>query len=140
MNILFFLTPKAECCTVEDDDTVRQAIERMEHNDYTSLPIVARSGEYRGTLTEGDLLWAYKNLCGGDMKRAEQICIMDIAHRCDNQPVNVSTDMEDLFHKAIDQNFVPVIDDKSAFIGIIPRKKILQYCLECYICQPAAIV
>ncbi len=136
MNILFFLTPKTECCCLQDDDTIRQALERMEHNSYTSLPIVGRKGEYRGTLTEGDLLWALKNVCGGDMKRTEQVGIMEIDHRCDNQPVSVSTNVEDLFIKATDQNFVPVIDDKNAFIGIIPRKKILQYCLDRYICQP----
>lgn len=136
MNILFFLTPKAECRCLQDDDTIRQALERMEHNSYTSLPIINRKGEYRGTLTEGDLLWALKNECGGDMKRAEQVCIMDITHRCDNQPVSVSTNVEDLFIKATDQNFVPVIDDKDAFIGIIPRKKILQYCIDRYIHQP----
>ncbi len=133
MNILFFLTPKADCIFLDDDDTVRQAIERMEHNSYTSLPILNRAGEYRGTLTEGDLLWALKNLCGGDMKRAEQICIMEIDHRCDNTPVSIDTDIEDLFAKATDQNFVPVIDDKNAFIGIIPRKAIVQYCLDHYI-------
>ena len=70
------------------------------------------------------------------MKRTEQVGIMEIDHRCDNQPVSVSTNVEDLFIKATDQNFVPVIDDKNAFIGIIPRKKILQYCLDRYICQP----
>ena len=138
MNILFFLTPKAACTCLDDDDTVRQAIERMEYNSYTSLPILNRAGEYRGTLTEGDLLWALKNLCGGDIKRAEQICIMDISHRCDNKPVRVDTDIEDLFTTATDQNFVPVIDDKNAFIGIIPRKAILQYCIDRYIHQESS--
>jgi CBS domain-containing protein len=141
MNILFFLTPKAACSCLTDDDTIRQAMERMEHNSYTSLPILSRAGEYRGTLTEGDLLWALKNLCKGDMKRAEQICIMDIDHRCDNQPVSVSTDIEDLFAKATDQNFVPVIDDKDTFIGLITRKAIVQYCLDHYIhkSEPVAV-
>ena len=132
MNILFFLTPKTDCIYLDDDDTVRQAIERMEHNSYTSLAILNRQGEYCGTLTEGDLLWALKNVCGGDMKRAEQICIMDISHRCDNAPVSIDTNIEDLFAKATDQNFVPVIDDKNAFIGIVTRSTILKYCLDRY--------
>ena len=32
MNILFFLTPKAMCAYIESDDTLRQAMERMEHS------------------------------------------------------------------------------------------------------------
>ena len=57
-NILFFLTPKAMCVYLHDDFTIRQALEKMEASAYAALPILNRRGEYRGTLTEGDLLWA----------------------------------------------------------------------------------
>ena len=68
MNLLFFLTPKANCAHLFDDYTLRQAIERMENSGYTALPILRRDGSYCGTLTEGDLLWAVKNLCLMDMR------------------------------------------------------------------------
>ena len=55
-NILFFLTPKAMCAFVYDDYTVRQALEKMEASGYAAIPILSRRGEYRVTLTEGDLL------------------------------------------------------------------------------------
>ena len=35
--------------------------------------------------------------------------------------------MEDLIGKALNQNFVPVLDDQKCFIGIITRKDIIQY-------------
>ena len=38
--------------------------------------------------------------------------------------------MEDLFEKITNQNFVPVVDDKDAFIGLITRKAIIRYCRE----------
>ena len=50
---------------------------------------------------------------------------MEIAHRKDYVPVSVSTDMNDLLQKALDQNFVPVVDDRNTFIGIVTRKSIL---------------
>ena len=75
-NILFFLTPKAMCAYLYDDYTVRQALEKMETARYSALPIVNRRGEYRGTLTEGDLLWALKNVCYMDMRQAEAHRIM----------------------------------------------------------------
>ena len=31
MNILFFLTPKSEVACVQEADTLRQALEKMEH-------------------------------------------------------------------------------------------------------------
>ena len=36
--------------------------------------------------------------------------------------------MEDLIDRAMEQNFVPVIDDQKNFIGIITRKDIIGYC------------
>ena len=127
-NILFFLTPKALCAYVRDDYTVRQALEKMEVAGYSPLPILNRRGEYRGSLTEGDLLWALKNMCYMDMRQAEARRIMEISRRRDNVPVKVTTSMQDLVERASGQNFVPVVDDKDTFIGIITRRKIIQYC------------
>ncbi len=38
------------------------------------------------------------------------------------------SDMEDLIGKAMEQNFVPVVDDEKHFIGIITRRDIIGYC------------
>ena len=127
-NILFFLTPKAMCVYLYDDYTVRQALEKMEVAGYAALPILTRDGEYRGTLTEGDVLWAMKNLCGLNLKQAEKVRIMDISRRRDNLPVPVNTSMHELVERAQTQNFVPVVDDKDTFIGIITRSSIIKYC------------
>ena len=129
-NILFFLTPKAMCAYLHDDYTIRQALERMESAGYAALPILNKYGEYRGTLTEGDLLWALKNMCYMDMRQAEARRIMEIPRRKDNIPVRVTTSMQDLIDRATSQNFVPVVDDKNAFIGIVTRKAIIMYCQQ----------
>ena len=129
-NILFFLTPKAMCAFLHDDDTLRQALEKMETAGYAALPILNKRGEYRGTLTEGDLLWALKNLCYMDIRQAEAHRIMEISHRRDNIPVRVTANMHDLVDRATNQNFVPVVDDKDAFIGIVTRSAIIKYCRQ----------
>lgn len=128
-NVLFFLTPKAMCTYLYDDYTVRQALEKMEASHYAALPILNRRGEYRGTLTEGDVLWAMKNMCNMDIRLAETRRIMEISRRKDNVPVRVTTSMHTLVERATNQNFVPVVDDKDAFIGLITRKSIIQYCM-----------
>jgi CBS domain containing-hemolysin-like protein len=38
--------------------------------------------------------------------------------------------MHDLISRAANQNFVPVIDDYGAFIGLITRKAIINYCQD----------
>lgn len=129
-NILFFLTPKAMCAFLHDDYTVRQALEKMEAAGYAALPILNRRGEYVGTLKEGDLLWALRNMCDMDLKQAECKKIMDISRRKDNVPVTVTTSMRELVERASYQNFVPVVDDKNAFIGIVTRRAIIKYCQQ----------
>ena len=64
MNILFFITPKSEVACVYEEDSLRQALERMEYHQYSSVPILNRNGEYAGTLTEGDLLWGQSESAG----------------------------------------------------------------------------
>ena len=127
-SILFFLTPKAMCAHVRDDYTVRQALEKMEAAGYAALPILNKKGEYRGSITEGDLLWALKNMCNMDMRKAETSRIMDIRRRKDHVPVRITASMHDLIERASHQNYVPVVDDYGAFIGLITRKAIIQYC------------
>ncbi len=129
-NVLFFLMPKAMCAFLYDDYTVRQALEKMEASGFAALPILNKRGEYRGTLTEGDLLWALKNLCYMDMRQAEARRIMEITRRKDYVPVRVTTNMHDLVQRASAQNFVPVVDDKDTFIGIVTRSSIIKYCYK----------
>ena len=129
-NVLFFLTPKAMCAFLYDDFTIRQALEKMEGSGFAALPILNKRGEYRGTLTEGDLLWALKNLCYMDMRQAEARKIMEITRRKDNLSVRVTANMYDLIQRASTQNFVPVVDDKDAFIGIVTRSAIIKYCQQ----------
>ena len=118
------------CAFLYDDCTIRQAIEKMEVAGYAAIPILNRQGEYRGTLKEGDLLWALKNMCNMDIRLAEARRIMEITRRKDNIPVRVNTGMHELVSRASSQNFVPVVDDKDTFIGIVTRSNILKYCFQ----------
>ena len=127
MNILFFLTPKSEVAYINEDDTLRQAMEKMEARRYTAVPIITRQGKYAGTLTEGDLLWGIKNKYALSLKDAEKIRIIEIPRHADNKPVSADARMEDLIDRVLNQNFVPVLDDQKNFIGIITRKDVISY-------------
>ncbi len=128
MNILFFLTPKSDVAFIFDDETVRQALEKMENRKFTAVPVLNRQGGYVGSITEGDMLWGIKNQYNLNLKNAEHIRVGTIPRRMDYQPVHVDASMEDLIEKALNQNFVPVIDDQKSFIGIIRRRDIIRYC------------
>ena len=127
MNLLFFLTPKSEVVYVKNTDSMRQVMERMEYHTYQAIPMIDQYGPYVGTITEGDILWRIRDDLPFDMKKAENVAIGDIPRKRENLPVSIQSDMEDLMSKAVNQNFVPVVDDKDIFIGIITRKDIIQY-------------
>ncbi|MGN0594767.1 MAG: CBS domain-containing protein, partial [Hominimerdicola sp.] len=113
---------------IEDDFTVRQAIEKMRHHGFTALPVINEKGEYVKTLAEGDLLWFMIDNDVSDMKELEHFSVNQIARRIENKPVYVYSTIEDLILQSINQNFVPVIDDRDVFIGIVTRSDILKYC------------
>jgi CBS domain-containing protein len=133
VNILFFLTPKSDVAYLTDEMTLRQALEKMEHHRYTCIPMLDRNGRYVGTVTEGDLLWAVKNQYDLSVKNAEEVPILDVKRRRDYEPVNINAKIEDMVFLAMGQNFVPVVDDRGAFIGIVTRKDIMRYCYDEYI-------
>ena len=130
MNILFFLTPKSEVAYIYEDYTMRQALEKMEYHRYSSIPIINKDGKYVGTITEGDLLWTIKNELSLDLRAIEDIPITDVKRRKDNRPVSIDANIEDLISKSMNQNFVPVVDDRNKFIGIVTRKDIIKSFLK----------
>lgn len=57
VNILFFLTPKSDVAYIFEDETLRQTLEKMEHRKFSCIPLLSLDGKYKGTISEGDLLW-----------------------------------------------------------------------------------
>ena len=127
MNILFFLTPKSDVAYIFEDETLRQALEKMENRKYSCIPLLSPAGKYTGTISEGDLLWGMRHLNLHDLKDCEEVSIMAIPRRATYKPVRASANIEDLLDCAINQNFVPVVDDQGYFIGLVTRKEILKY-------------
>ena len=127
INILFFLTPKAEVAFLENGYSLHQVLEKMEYYKYSAIPILNSKGEYIGTLTEGDILWYCRHNDINALNRSEDLFLTDIPRRNDYATVNASSNMEDLLSTALRQNFVPVVDDCEKFIGIITRSDIIQY-------------
>lgn len=131
MNILFFLTPKSKVDYLYDTETLGQALEKMENHRYSAIPLISkRTGEYIGTITEGDLLWEIKDSYDLSLKDAEGIPIIAVKRNRDNLPVSAEADMEDLLSKVMNQNFVPVIDGMNHFIGIITRRDVILYLMN----------
>ncbi|MGM9642087.1 MAG: CBS domain-containing protein [Eubacteriales bacterium] len=127
MNVAFFLTPKSRVGYLEYDDTFRQCLEKMRHHGYTAIPVIDKAGKYVGTLSEGDLLWSIIDVGGADLRDCEELRIANILKPEKYPPVKITAKIEELVDLLLSQNFVPVVDDRGSFMGIITRKTVLDY-------------
>lgn len=131
MNIASFITPKAEVTYLRDDMTIRQGLEKLRRSGYTAVPVIDREDRYVGVVGEGDFLWRIlehsETIADMSVKRMAGMTLRDIIRSGKVKPVWIDTDMEQLLGQAQMQNFVPVIDDRSVFIGIITRRDIIRY-------------
>lgn len=129
MNILFFLKPKATVAYLYDNCSVRQGLEKMRVHGYTAIPVITREGKYIGTVSEGDYLWyiLLKKTQEQNLKSLEECYIKDIIRNKRDRAVRVNESIDNLLNMVMEQNFVPVVDDRGMFIGIITRKDIIKY-------------
>ena len=127
MSIAFFLTPKCDVAYVEEEDSIRNTLEKMEFHRYSAIPVLSKDGKFAGTLTEGDLLWEIKNQLNLDLKEAEKVLVKDIPMRKHFEAVGINSSMEGLVARSLTQNFVPVVDDLGHFIGIVKRRDLMDY-------------
>ncbi|NLO47001.1 MAG: CBS domain-containing protein [Clostridiales bacterium] len=136
MNIAHFLVPKQNVAFLYNDFTLRQGLEKLRNNGYSAIPVLTRANEYVGTVSEGDFLWnlidSQKNreLKKINIKNMEGIMVSEILQKDTNSPVRITATIEELMLKALDYNFIPVIDDRNMFIGIITRRDIIRHFID----------
>ncbi|MBQ6675516.1 MAG: CBS domain-containing protein [Ruminococcus sp.] len=128
MNMLSLLKPKALLDIAYDDNSVRQVLEQLKNHGYTAIPVINRKGEYVTTVNEGDILRFMLSHGIFNPRDMERIPVTDISIKGKNKPVYITSGMDELILLSMEQNFVPVIDDRNVLSGIITRRDILQYC------------
>lgn len=130
MNILFLLKPKGTIVYLSGNNTIRQGIEKFKAHGYTAVPVIDDSGKYLGTISEGDFLWNIVNENNFELRKNEHKYIYSIIRTNYNPAIKIDTTMDELFERITNQNFVPVVDDRNFFVGIITRKDVINYLRE----------
>lgn len=126
MNISFYLLPKNEVAYVKKEDTVAYALRFIHKNGYQAVPIIDKEGHYVGTITEGDFLWDLIEDYHMDMEAMRKAKIETLRKRWDYKAVSVDANIAELDQYIMNQNFVPVVDGRNVFIGIVTRKQIIK--------------
>ncbi len=129
-NIIFLITVKSSVAFLNSRATLRQGLEKMRHHGYTAMPVIDDDGTYAGTVSEGDFLWHIIDSGESTLKEQENYHISSILRKGWNPAVNIRATMDELIVRVTEQNFVPVVDDRGMFMGIITRKSVLQHYRE----------
>lgn len=132
MNAIFLLKNKDEVSFLYEDHTVRQGLEKMRAHGYTAIPVITHDGDYVGCISEGDFLWHMIDAGDNSIRSMEDVSILEIMRPDFNPAVRVDVSMKELLNRAKEQNFVPVVDDRYKFIGIVTRKDIIAYFQSVY--------
>lgn len=130
MNVLMLLKPKDTVQFIYDTNTLRQGFEKMRAHSYTAIPVISEDGKYVGTVSEGDFLYYIVDLRNSAIQEKENHRVTDIIRKNFNPAVRIDVSMDELLNRAVNQNFVPVVDDWGTFIGIVTRQDIIKYFIE----------
>lgn len=106
------------------DYSIRQALEKMEYHNYSVIPVLNAEGDYVYSLSDGDLLRFFKKH-DLSIKDCENYSISMVERSREIKSINIFASKKELVPLLMDQNFVPVVDDRNKFIGIITRKQIM---------------
>ena len=64
---------------------------------------------------------------GMDKLAMESILIKDIEKYRSYNAVKVDASFDEIYEASLNQNFIPIIDDRNVFIGLIKRKEVMMY-------------
>lgn len=130
MNVLMLLKPKETVKYIYDSNTLRQGLEKMRVHGYTAIPVISEDGKYIGTVSEGDFLYYLVDLRRNVVTDKEKHKVSDIIRKNFNPAVRIDVSMDEVFNRAVSQNFVPVVDDFGTFIGIVTRQDIIRFFIK----------
>ena len=132
MNLFRFIIPKSSVEYIKDTSTVRQAIEKMRYHSYAAIPVINDEGIYIGTLRNDDILRYILDLGDFSMRDAEHDAVMKIIDLEYSKPLYHTASPSELIERAKEHNFVPIVDDRGCFIGIILRRAVLNFLVGFY--------
>jgi predicted transcriptional regulator len=124
------MIPKSLVEYIDINSSVRQALEKMNFHRYTAIPVLDSEGKYIGTLRNDDIFNYFLKSGSFDKFTAEDIPIREILDVSYSKPVLHNSSIRDLIESVKEHNFVPIVDDRGCFIGIILRREVLNYLLQ----------
>ena len=129
-SIIGLITPKKGTNYLIEGTTLRNAIEKFKAHKFSAVPIIDKEGRYLRTISEGDFLRYITNLANYSMELAEKIPLDVVESYRPYKALSIDASIIEVISLSLEQNFIPLVDDRGLYIGIIKRKEILEFLVE----------
>lgn len=135
MNVAFLLKPKSEVFYLQESMPLPRALHGLRASGFTSVPVIDREGIYVGAVSEGDFLASLAQTDGEHLRLTptedvEKKRVRDIVRPDRNPSCHIDESAETMLSRTTGQNYVPIVDDRGVFIGIVTRRNVIRYFLE----------
>ena len=127
MNIAQIMIPKVCTIFLHQDNTIRQGLEIMLRHGYTAVPVLDQGDKYVGCVTEGDFLRHIIDVGATEMRAQEKYTLKTILRQDFCPPLPITAESTVVINAILEQNFVPIVDDRQALCGIITRRCVISY-------------
>lgn len=119
------MIPASDVAIVREDDSLVHAILVLSSSGYQTIPVLDKENRVRGLISISNIVTSPYGLSIFDEERLSEIKVS----KGMNQVVPILFDnynLEDVLRLLINNNFVCVTHKNGYFVGIIPRKVVLE--------------
>lgn len=125
MNIVRYLKRKNERDVLYDYKTVNQALRYMRAHGYSEMPVINQESVYIGTVKEGDFLWHIVDY--GGYENCRNTKIQELIRKGSVPALKITATDEELERAALRCAFVPIVDDRGIFVGVVHSADIIRH-------------
>ncbi|MGT2958608.1 CBS domain-containing protein [Streptococcus bovimastitidis] len=123
-HLVNYLIPADDLAIFIDTHNSDHVMLLLVNNGFSRVPVLTKDRQYRGTISISDILnYQVKNqLTDWELNQT------DIGEMVNTkiEAIPMTSSLTHIMHKLVDYPFLPVVNDKNLFVGIITRKSILK--------------
>lgn len=92
---------------------------------YSRIPVLDEDNHFLGTIALANIIRPMFDTNDIDARNIDHLKVQDVMDK-ENIVIHTPINHEEVLHKLVDANFLPVLDDDDCFLGIITRQSILK--------------
>lgn len=110
---------------VMGDNTALHATIILTSIGYSSIPVLNTEGQFLGTVSLSGIMHEAFRESGIDVSRLQELKVSDVMV-ADTVILREGYTIEEMLHKLVNHNYLPVVSESQMFIGIVTRKEVLK--------------